>query len=97
MDSRVPEEIDDLPLWMTFFQERFPSDLSVISAWTILTILGVYLPVLNASPLRVVFTLPMILFIPGYAHIGALFPGKNDIDSIERIALSFGLRLQSSR
>jgi uncharacterized membrane protein len=35
----------------------------------------------------------MILFIPGYALIAALFPGTRDIDSIERTALSFGLSI----
>ena len=44
--------------------------------------------------LRVLFGLPFILFIPGYLLIYALFPQKNkDIDTIERIALSFGLSI----
>jgi uncharacterized membrane protein len=35
----------------------------------------------------------MVLFIPGYSLIAALFPGEKDIDLIERVALSFGLSI----
>ncbi|MDD1676158.1 MAG: DUF1616 domain-containing protein [Methanomicrobiales archaeon] len=70
-----------------------PIDLLVIIAWTASTVLAVYAPFLSSSPLRVIFGLPMVLFIPGYALIAALFPGKNDLDGIERLALSFGLSI----
>ena len=61
--------------------------------WLAASILAIYLPVLNESPLRVVLTLPVILFLPGYCLIAALFCKEDDIDLIERIALSFGLSI----
>ncbi len=43
--------------------------------------------------LRVLLGLPFVLFFPGYTLIAALFPGKSDLDGIERVALSFGLSI----
>ncbi|GAG59003.1 unnamed protein product, partial [marine sediment metagenome] len=45
------------------------------------------------SPLRIAIGLPFVLFFPGYTLICALFPGKKDLDGIERLALSIGLSL----
>ena len=43
--------------------------------------------------LRVGLGLPFVLFFPGYVLIAALFPKKEDLDGIERVALSFGLSI----
>ncbi|MEN6342158.1 MAG: DUF1616 domain-containing protein, partial [Methanospirillum sp.] len=72
---------------------RPPADLGVVVAWTALTLLSVYLPLINETPLRILFGLPMILFVPGYVLIAALFPRNDDLDWLERIALSFGLSI----
>ncbi|WAI00695.1 DUF1616 domain-containing protein [Methanogenium organophilum] len=68
-------------------------DLVGILVWLGIAVLTVYVPYLNESPLRIVFALPVVLFIPGYALIAALFPGNEEIDTLERIALSFGLSI----
>jgi uncharacterized membrane protein len=70
-----------------------PADLKLVMALVLLTDLFILLPSLSSSPIRTVLGLPMVLFLPGYALIGALFPGKDDLDGIERIALSFGLSI----
>ena len=45
------------------------------------------------SPARIILGLPFILFFQGYALICALFPGKEDLDWFERLALSMGLSI----
>ena len=68
-------------------------DLQIVAMIIILTALFVLLPPLNTSPVRTILGIPMVLFLPGYALIAALFPRKNDLDGIERLALSFGLSI----
>jgi uncharacterized membrane protein len=69
------------------------ADLSVIVAYTLVTVATIYLPLINETVVRSALGLGMVLFVPGYALIAALFPGKADIDGIERAALSFGLSI----
>jgi uncharacterized membrane protein len=73
--------------------ETSTADLTVALLWLAASILAIYLPVLNESAVRVVLALPVILFLPGYSLIAALFCKEDDIDFIERIALSFGLSI----
>jgi len=76
-----------------FFTKRIPVDLAVCYVWLIVAILAIFVPYVNESFLRILFGLPVVLFIPGYTLIAALFSKKSDIDGIERIALSFGLSI----
>lgn len=69
------------------------ADLDIVAALVLLTDLFILVPELAATPIRTVLGLPMVLFLPGYALIAALFPAKDDLDGIERIALSFGLSI----
>ncbi len=71
--------------------KKFPTDLKIATAWIVLTYIFIFAPVLNETFLRIIFAWAMILFFPGYVLIAFLFPEKNDMDLIERIALSVGL------
>jgi len=80
-------------IYEAFFETEFPTDLALALAWLTAAILAVFAPILNESPVRIVLALPVVLFLPGYALIGALFPKKDDIDMLERFALSVGLSI----
>jgi len=71
--------------------KKFPSDLKTLMVWAVLTVIFIFVPVLNETFLRIIFAWTTVLFIPGYVLIAFLFPEKNDMDLIERIALSVGL------
>jgi uncharacterized membrane protein len=74
-------------------QNRIPRDLVACGIWLAAALLCIYVPYLNESFLRVVLGVPLVLFVPGYALIAALFPAAEDLDGIERLALSFGLSI----
>ncbi len=74
--------------------EDYPIDLIVCIVWSILLLPIALLNIEGA--VRVILGLPFILFIPGYVLVYALFPSKKTdkgIDTIERVALSFGLSI----
>lgn len=68
-------------------------DLVLVIILTALCALFVLEPTLNKTVIRTVLGLLLVLFLPGYALIASLFPKKDDLDSIERLALSFGLSI----
>ncbi len=72
---------------------KFSFDLLLVIILTVLTNIFVLVPSLSTTFIRAVLGLPLVLFLPGYALIAALFPAKSDLDGIERTALSFGLSI----
>lgn len=66
-------------------------DLIIISVLALILVLVA--SVSSSTWLRTIFGLPFILFFPGYTLIAALFPRKEGLSGIERLALSFGLSI----
>jgi uncharacterized membrane protein len=66
-------------------------DLLIIN---LIAILEVFIAILPPNDfLKIFIALPFLFFCPGYALISALFPKKEDLDTIERIVLSIGLSI----
>ena len=68
--------------------ERIPRDLALMILLTLACIPFVLVPPLNETPVRIILGLLLVLFLPGYSLIAALFPANDDLDldGIERIA-----------
>jgi uncharacterized membrane protein/LysM repeat protein len=67
-------------------------DLTVVVLCSLVLVV-VVLAAPIAKPPRVALGLPFVLFFPGYALVAALYPRKDDLEAIERIALSLGLSI----
>lgn len=68
-------------------------DILLIVMFTLLTAAFILIPPLNKTFIRTILGVLLVLFIPGYSLIAALFPKKEDLEGIERTALSFGLSI----
>ncbi len=70
---------------------KLQNELLIINILAIpLIITATFFP---SSALHIVLGSPFVLFFPGYTLVVALFPGKDALDNIERVALSFGLSI----
>ena len=70
---------------------RLQNELLFLNLLTILLIaIVIFIP---SNVLRIIVGLPFLLFFPGYTLIAVLFPRRDALDSIERVALSFGLSI----
>lgn len=68
-------------------------DLLAIIIFVIVAAIFVMVPPLNETPMRAVLGFPLVLFAPGYVLVSALFPKEDELDGIERLALSIGLSI----
>jgi uncharacterized membrane protein len=89
LSDETPKE----KIYTTFFEKVLPADLIVVLLWLAASILAIYIPLLNQTPVSLLFALPVLLFIPGYCLIAALFPKNDDIGLSERFALSIGISI----
>lgn len=67
-------------------------DLALAIACALATTLIVLLAP-SAEPARIGLGLIFVLFLPGYVLVAALYPRKDDLDLVERLALSLGLSI----
>ena len=70
---------------------RLGSGLFLVNLLAILLIVVVFFSLSNV--LRIIVGLPFLLFFPGYAMLMALFPNRESIGGVERVALSFGMSI----
>jgi len=70
---------------------RHDKDLWLIGILTIL--LAVVIAFFPSTIARIILGLPFLLFFPGYTLTAALFPKKESLGGVERVALSFGLSI----
>ncbi|MDG6244916.1 MAG: DUF1616 domain-containing protein [Methanolobus sp.] len=71
----------------------YTQDLLIILILSFLSIIFILVSPFSETPLRMIFALLLIFFIPGYAFISALFPGNREISGIERFTLSVGFSI----
>lgn len=65
----------------------------ILIAIVIITLLLFPAVAFTSGALRIALALPLVLFIPGYTLLSALFPSQGSLSGIERIAFSFGLSI----
>lgn len=89
----LPEKQPLTMISPVFSREEIPADLIVVLVWLAASIAAIYVPFLNETPARLVLAIPVILFLPGYCLLAALFPKNGDIDLMLRMVLSTGLSI----
>jgi len=59
----------------------------------IFSIIFILIPPFSQTFIRILISLPFLLFLPGYVLISLMFPKKGDLSKIERFTLSIGLSI----
>ncbi|TGC08708.1 DUF1616 domain-containing protein [Methanolobus halotolerans] len=74
-------------------KERMPVDIQIVAAMVLLLDIFVFVLPQSTGFIRAASGMVILLFLPGYVLTSALFPGKDDLEGIERLALSLGLSI----
>lgn len=69
---------------------------TIILILVAITLLLFPVAALTSGALRIILGLPVVLFIPGYILLAALFPDRDSLSGIERITFSLGLSVAFS-
>jgi uncharacterized membrane protein len=70
-----------------------PKDVMIITLLSLLIMISILIPLLNKIPIWYVPGSLFICFIPGYLLLAVMFPKNEDLEWVERFALSCGLSL----
>lgn len=76
---------------MILIKLEIKNDILIINILAAALVATIYL--FPENKIRIPLGLLFVLFLPGYVLIATLFPRKQDLDGIERFALSFGLSI----
>jgi len=71
----------------------FVDDLLAVTLFACLAAFFVLIPPFSETLLRILLSLPLFFFIPGYSFIAAFFPGKAELNGLERFTSSIGFSL----
>jgi uncharacterized membrane protein len=73
--------------------DQHPVTLLVSIIWSVIALFFVVIDINN--PIRIILSIPLIIFIPGYLLVYALFPEKTEksFDVVDRIALGIGISI----
>lgn len=78
------------------FYKELPPDLKIILIYLLVTILFFAVPALEVTLVRTVLGIFLLIFVPGYVFLAALFPEEEELNWLERLTLSFGMSIAIS-
>lgn len=92
----IPPATESLREYLKVWNENLWLYISLTTS--IVAFLCIYIIPANSAlvVLRWILGTALVVFIPGYVMLKALFPGRRDLDALVRFALSIGLSLVSA-